>query len=578
MSQEISSLEMFPRTNARSSIAWFVLAGILISTLHLDLVYYSHDTPKWLVFDIFVSLYVFLTFRQFSNIGLSLLGVLCISLLVISGASLVFAPNLFAGIEQIVRFLLCISLIYALYKSHSHENLLRLLLWASFLSALAFVLVFITERFILELPYNSGTFSPAGYINHAGQVFNIWIPCLVLFCHQKRRNLPLLITGVFTLLFITYILMSAGTRGTIIGLTLAEITIFIISLKHNPKQALLFLSVTTLLVIGIVTYQVSDDLQEGRLNQKITSMKQHGLKAAGGRVHMFENTWEMTQDNPLGVGVNNFEYIHPKYGHPGTEQTSPFINESQILRTPHNFFLKQFSELGYLGGGLTLLLFIVLTAFVFTLALKGTLVDKWLFVAFAANLFHSLVSSVFLTPASLFFSVLLIAVIYQRALDHDLFKQRFNRNYLKVAQAKRLALVFLFVPFFSLALFASELYGFNGRMTFNKQQLQTAVQLNPGNSRAYYDLATVKYRRDRDVQGSLESIENFLALYPYHISGLYLKAERQLQLKQYDAAQDTLDRLLDFYPSFDKAKRLQIAVQRRLLEQRNNNPAQFAQQ
>jgi O-antigen ligase len=60
----------------------------------------------------------------------------------------------------------------------------------------------------------------------------------------------------------------------------------------------------------------------------------------------------MTIDNPIGVGINNFEYFHPKYAKPGTAAASTMVNEHSILRTPHNLILKLYSELGYFGGSI----------------------------------------------------------------------------------------------------------------------------------------------------------------------------------------------------------------------------------
>lgn len=67
--------------------------------------------------------------------------------------------------------------------------------------------------------------------------------------------------------------------------------------------------------------------------------------ASSDRIIMYMNTVRMILDNPLGVGLNNFEYIHPLYGQAGTPMASPFMNEAEILKQPHNFYLKSISEL-----------------------------------------------------------------------------------------------------------------------------------------------------------------------------------------------------------------------------------------
>ena len=259
------------------------------------------------------------------------------------------------------------------------------------MSALVFSLVFIFERYVFEIPYNVGTYTPIGFMNNAGQVFNIWIPCLILYCYQQRNNRILCGLGFLGLLVVVSILMQAATRGTIIGLALSEFLVFLIVFKQNKKQAVVFLSITCLLTVGVVINKLSAALDNGRLSAKIEAMKQ-GL---GSRAKIYKNSLDMTFDNPRGVGVNNFEYIHPKYAQPGTNKSSEYVNERQILRTPHNIILKIYTELGWLGGSIFLLLFIYVFSSAFYSAIKGGGIDKWLFVAVSATSFHSLFSAVF---------------------------------------------------------------------------------------------------------------------------------------------------------------------------------------
>ena len=191
-------------------------------------------------------------------------------------------------------------------------------------------------------------------------------------------------------------------------------------------------------------------------------------------------------------------------------------------------------------------------------AFIGTLVDKWLFVAVCATLIHSLLSAVFLTPASLFFSVLLFATVNRRTVEKVSTIASFKIN-------RYTRYVFLLIPLLATASAASEYYAYQGRMHFDARRLEQALQFNPYNDRALFNLSQVKLRRERNVQGSLEAIDRFVALYPYHISGLFSKAERHYQLGELDNAQNTIDIVLDFYPGFKKARRLQQDIQRKKL-------------
>ncbi len=549
----------------RRSLKWemllFAVVGGLISTVHISIFYYSHDTPKWFVFDCFTSLYIFFFFfKKGRQLRLSWPGSLVCILLSLSLISLWWAPHTVAGLEFFLRFFNASLLAYCLISSWSKEALTKILSWTVFWSALSFCLVFLIERYALQRPYNVGTFSPIGFINNAGHVFNIWIPCLAMFALQYRNRHKLLLSAVVILLIIVSILMEAATRGTIIGLALGELLVFAIAARRSIKKALVFLSITTLMLLGIGLYQLTDVNQDGRLSGKIALFKNSISAAAGQRIQLFENTAVMSQKEFWGVGANNFEYIHPKYAHPGTPKASPFVNEHQILRTPHNIVLKIYSELGIVGGSI----FVIFLLGIFLVALRnaanGDYIDKWLLVALFATLFHSLLSAVFLTPASLFFSTILFAAIIRRT--------KFS-IYASAPVYKPAAIAFLIIPFLSGKLVLSEYYAFQGRQHFDKGLLEKSLSFNPQNDRALYNLSQVELRRHRNLQASLRSLDRFIDLYPYHVGGLFSKAERHYQLRQFDNAQNTLDKVLDFYPSYEKAKRLQHEIQKqKLLERR----------
>ncbi|MEM9103203.1 MAG: hypothetical protein AAGB12_12860, partial [Pseudomonadota bacterium] len=190
-------------------------------------------------------------------------------------------------------------------------------------------------------------------------------------------------------------------------------------------------------------------------------------------------------------------------------------------------------------------------------ALRRDTLDKWLLVSLVALLFNSLVSGVFLNPASLFFSSLLFAIIIKRAkISFTIFSLE-NR---KMASLARIQVVL--IPAFSMMWLSSHLYAFQGLKHYDADRLQQALALNPGNERAWYDLSRVQYQKFRDTHGSLHSLERFVELYPYHIQALYLLAQRQITAKHYEAAKYSLERLLKMYPSYEKAKQLKRYLQR----------------
>ena len=546
-----------------------IVFSVLISTVSSDLFYYKHDTVKWLLFDVFsaLSLCIFLNMKK--PIVFSKTTMLAMTLALIMCLSILWAPNKFASIEYILRFLGFLISIYVLREIFTKEELLKLVLNIVFLSALDFSLVFFAERYILETPYNKGNFSPFGFTNNAGQVFNIWIPLLVINTYVLRKHKLKCALSLITLLSVVVILMEAGTRGTILGLTIGELVVFFIMLKQDKKKAIWFLSISLLLVISIATYHLVEPLRKARVVAQMNYLSMGTTK----REALFRNTFEMALENPKGVGVNNFEYLHPKYANLDT-RPSPYVSDSTILRTPHNISLKMFSEVGYIGG----IVFILIVLSILWSGLKsayfGTYTEKWLFVALFALLFHAHFSAVFLTPGSLFFAVLLFSLILIRN----------NNSVRKTPQAETetlaikvgdfpvlmkivLLCLFTLIPCLNIA---SKYYAAIGARSFSKAPLEVAIKINPYNERALYDLAQVEMRRYKNPSAAESHLKHFLQINPNHIGGLINLARVHFQLHNYNAAQARVDYLLNFYPNYEPAKRLQRIVQRRMKFQKNN--------
>jgi hypothetical protein len=205
-----ATLEVDYRFTWDRHFLFFAVIGCLISTLHINEFYYSHDTPKWFVYDIFSSLYIIYLLKYQRSIQLSYFGVTCITLLIYMLISTLWAPHKSASAEFVFRFINSLLLAYCLIKRFSQTQLLRLFLNTIFWSALFFSATFIIERYLLKSAFNVGTFSPIGFMNNAGQVFNIWIPGLVLYCYYSRHQRLRLLFGVFTLLIIISVLMEAA--------------------------------------------------------------------------------------------------------------------------------------------------------------------------------------------------------------------------------------------------------------------------------------------------------------------------------------------------------------------------------
>lgn len=534
-----------------------ILAGVLISTLHLDLFYYAYDTPKWFAFDILLGLFIFLNHSHIKSIGLSPFSIIVFISLIYTCLMSFVAPHVGMALEFSYRYLLVISSIYILSTKYSSKELLSIISTSVFFSSLAFILLFYIERYWVETPSNVGSFSPFGFINNTGQVFNIWIPILVLIC-LRLFNKPKYLFATFPILIaIVSILMEASVRSCIIGLFLGEALVFSIMLFKDAKKAILFLSTSILLLIGIGSYQLFDALESGRLSNKISEME-NSISASKSRLDIFSNTLDMVLENPLGIGTNNFEYIHPLYAKIGTNTASPFVDENQILRTPHNIVLKIYSEQGYIGGTLFFLLLSSLFIFSIHNGIKGSFTDRWLLVACTALLFHSMLSAVFLTPGSLFFSILLFSMIICR------YRELRPTQAIVTLELRATWFPSIAISIISTLFITSSYYSYRGFQRYSIEDLQIATSLNPYNDRALYTLSFLEYRKHYDVEASYLAIEEFLSLYPYHIAANQIKSERLFQLKKFNEALSNTEFLLNYYPSYGKALRLRSTIQANL--------------
>lgn len=546
----------------KKALILFSIPGILISVFHVDFFYYSYDTPKWFFFDLSLCIYLFINRAEIRYIRINwftlLNSILLLSFLVLSFKS----THTTMAIEFTYRYLLISLTVYCLSTKYNAHQLISLLTKIVLISAIFFVIDFYTERYLLGVEYQAGSFSGFGFINNLGQVLNIWIPVLIAISIRKIKNIKFIAVSVPVTIACVSILMEAGVRACIFGLFIGEGLVFLIMLWKDRKRAILFLSTSMLLLIGIGVYTTFDSLQSGKLSNKASAME-NAISSSKARLTLFSNTFDMILDNPFGVGTNNFEYIHPLYGKPGTQHASPYINEEQILRTPHNILLKIYSEQGWIGGSLFLVIISWLYLVMIHNAVKGAFMDRWLLVAGTALFFHSMLSAVFLTPGSLFFSILLFAVVIKR--KHEL---QSSQAVAEIQLSGAFPAIYALITTVSCIILISEFYAYSGFRTYRTDDLKTAIQLNPYNDRALYTLSYLEYKKYHNVEASLHHIDNFLSIYPYHIAANQIKSERLFQLKRYSEADSSTQSLLNYYPTYVKAIQLKQLIQRT----RNHEP------
>ncbi|WP_054112527.1 O-antigen ligase family protein [Marinagarivorans algicola] len=541
-------------------LLYWCFFSALVSTVHHSQLYYQHDAPKWWLLD--VALSIFVTVRivtERANITLHIKGCLCLSVLILCGLSVFWAPNFGAAIELFLRYSVLAVALYFLIKDIQLESYSDLPFWVAFTSSCSFFVVLVIERYLLGLPYSHGAYTPLGFINHAGQVYIFWIP--LLFLGTIKYTGWIRYGSLILLMASALILAESAVRASLLGLTGAIVLLAIVFLlKHKQKawQAVALLGVLLCAVFIVQYFGVKGDYLAKKLERTVSASSFN--RATSNRVGMFKNTAIMIADNPLGVGLNNFEYIHPLYAKAGTSQASAFVSERRILRTPHNFLLKITSEIGWLGG----VLFLILGIWVGVIAVRSVWVSNgdtargnyWApayCIAILALLFNALFSAVFSNPGSLWFSLILLAAIGALA-------QVPARPLcvLPLVSSVRclMCVTAIFLMALSCASFVSQRLAYQGKKEYDPLKLERAININAYNERARYDYAVITYEQNRDTQSAIDNIQQFLMINPYHIGARFKLAQWLYQQKEYDRCKAELQNILRYYPKYKAAKNL----------------------
>ncbi|MGF1718450.1 O-antigen ligase family protein [Vibrio kyushuensis] len=536
----------------------FPLVLAVTSSLHWSGFYYSHDVPKWLVIDILLCTFIF-TQRRYLSIDQSLVSLLFISVGYLMVSSIFWASHQYASIEFVLRFVLFGLSFSILNRAYTHAQRITLLIHSSVASSIVFSIAFLIER-VIGLHVSNGAFTPIGFTNNAGHIFNIWLPALFFYLFRKKHPKTTLLPTLFAISVLLYVLQISNIRTTMVGLILSSLALVAIYLARSlytrryafTSQLKLSLFIVLSLCISLFainilgTYSVSSPKNKTQVLSQLSTITTSPVSAYQPRLNMLMNSWDMLIDNPLGVGINNFEYHHPAYAKVGEKNASNYINERQILRTPHNFIVKMYTEIGWVGGTLFLLMYAWLVIQTLKFVWKKPM-HGWVLIATSTFLLHSLMSQVFLSPLSYIFAILLFSCL----TGHKESEPLESNNLMK-----GVSYLMLFVPMYTIITLTSHYYHHSAGYNIELSKLKKSAAIYPGNDRALLSLSQAYYQRHNDKESALITIKQFLALNPEHIYGRYYFAQLLLKNQQCEQAIYTLARLLSHYPSYADATRL----------------------
>ncbi len=537
-----------PIHSVRWQLFW-AMCSCLIVTAHWSGIYYQYDAIKWWLLDVFLALYIIINVLTCHQITLSKFGVLVLFFIGWGLISTLWASHQYASIETSARHILIAASIYFLSRQLTPESTEKFLLTVAISSSSCFFIVLATERYILEQPYRAANYTPLGFINHAGHVYIFWIPILfwgaIKFKKYYSAICAILLVATLALL------ADSAIRASVVGLGAACTILATAYFKTNKSVTFKTLGLLGLLGFSLVAVSFSQP-NDSAINAKFTRViNAPDLNyASSDRILMYKNTITMVMDNPFGVGLNNFEYIHPLYGQAGTPNASPFMNEAEILKQPHNYYLKAMSELGWLGGLAVFGLICGLMAPAFHLKEDKNSCSYLCILILVATLLNALFCAVFSNPASLWF-FLIVTASYLAITNVS--ATIFTINITQIGRIALIAVTFTFIGF-SCASLNSQIIANEGFKAQDTVRIKRATEIYPGNERAWFDLAIAYFEQDNNPTEAVIAMQRFLSLYPYHIGGRFKITQWYCFEREFARCRAEALHLLSYYPSFKPAQ------------------------
>lgn len=132
-----------------------------------------------------------------------------------------------------------------------------------------------------------------------------------------------------------FTVVSTFSRGGL--LALAAATLAFVMLQRRPGRAFVILVAVGVPLISIVPLPSGYGERAGT----ILSYEEVGESSALSRLHFWEVAWDMAVDNPLGVGMRNFDFTYDRYDF--------LYGQYGRGRSVHSSHLQVLAEQGFLG-------------------------------------------------------------------------------------------------------------------------------------------------------------------------------------------------------------------------------------
>jgi|GEM_PF-1198557 tetratricopeptide (TPR) repeat protein/O-antigen ligase len=421
-------------------------------------------------------------------------------------------------------------------------------------------------------PYGFRPVSTFGNPNFLSSFLILVIPLMVADQAFAFTRVPRAILFILTLID-TGALLATLTRSSWAGLAVALIVWIAATASKWGRSTKNLLSALfiAMVVLAIFWPKGGGQLYSATVIQRLTEVEKTAKESYGPvdqRLLIWTSAWHMVEEHPfLGAGWGCFELFYPYYQGPEL-----FINRFRNYRThannTHNEILENWSQIGALGLGLIILIWVVYFRTGYSLAERSPRpAIHWALIgAVAGMLVDNLLNvSIHFTVPALFLWIWVAATF---ALDPD--ACRVVRKQLTVFHRFVLAVAMIFLAGFMVhnaALWAAEVNFFKGfslakagiDLTGARLSLERAYRLHPLEVNNNYELANLYARLgERDL--ALAMYKRSLDANPGYDEIFYNRGTELMEMKRFDEAMASYRIALGINPESHEAYRALTAV------------------
>ena len=500
------------------------------------------------------------------------------------GFSLFNAINPYTGAYEVLRRATYVLFFFLVINHVKNERDIANICGAAVLAGLMVSILGVFQYFtpfnpdwLYQVARPSATF---GNKNMAAQYVIMMIPLSIALFLQARDEKVRLFFAVTTIEMVAYVVY-ANSRGAWLGLTMGGLTSLAFFFKAGWPALKWGLSrkrtglLIFLLCIHVVLPHIlpTPTKLEVKYSERVASALNLTKGSARVRLAVWANSLDLIKDHPMGVGINNWKVVYPKYTH--SRMIDKVSSSETHFENAHNDYLQMISEVGIIGFAFYLwMLALILKTCWKSPDLKYSPFFLWSIVGFMTT---SLFSFPLKMPAtSLFFWLiagLIMAYKFCTISQSQSPRDNFHNQSAMVDPKSKIRIVpvlflvlsliwLIFTIIFSYRQLLSDYYFKRGYALESRSKLADSLRaytrslnLNPFSYRSYFCRGRVYYQMSR----FRESVEDNLAalrLYPNDINAHGNLGLAYSEQGLFDLAEREYKEVLSLYPEDSRAPKL----------------------